>query len=86
MSTRTSPSLLELFSETPAQTTLLTLVPALLAMGQLANGLLTDASLLATVGFALAMVAFSVVATGHHAATRRLRRLEAELPVESDRR
>lgn len=86
MSTRTTSPLLELFYETPAQTALLTLGPAVLALGQLANGLFNDVSLLVTLCFAGAMIAFSVVATGHHAAQRRLRRLEADLSAGNDRR
>lgn len=81
MSTRNTPSLLELFLETPTQTALLTLGPLVLAVGQLVNGYTNDISPLVTLGFAGAMVVFSVVATGHHAAERRLQRLETDLTV-----
>ncbi|AGB30848.1 hypothetical protein Natpe_0934 [Natrinema pellirubrum DSM 15624] len=78
MSTRRSPSLVDLFRAAPAKSSLLTIAPLALALGQLWNGYVNGVSPIVSVGFAVVMVAFSVVAMGHHAAEHRLRRLEAE--------
>ncbi len=77
MSTRRSPPLVDLFRAAPAKSSLLTVAPLALALGQLWNSYVNGVSPAVSVGFAVVMVAFSVVATGHHAAEYRLRRLEA---------
>lgn len=77
MSTQTRPSFPELFRATPVKSTLLAVVPLGLALGQLANSYVNGVSPVIAVGFAVVMIAFAVVATGHHAAEYRLRRLEA---------
>ncbi|GAB3029352.1 hypothetical protein [Natronobiforma cellulositropha] len=82
MATRQTPTLLELFRETPAKSALLTVGPLALAVGQLLNGYLNGVSPLIAVGFAVAMIGFAVVATRHHAAEHRLARLEATLERE----
>lgn len=79
MSTRNRPSFAELFLATPVTSTLLAVGPLVLALGQLANSYVNGFPPLIAVGFALAMIAFAVVATSHHAAEHRLRRLEASV-------
>ncbi|MFC6717321.1 hypothetical protein ACFQGT_05480 [Natrialbaceae archaeon GCM10025810] len=75
--------LVTLFRTAPAKTSLLTLGPLALAVGQLCNGYVNGVSPVVSVGFAAVMVAFAVVATGHHAAEHRLRSLELECGVRS---
>lgn len=79
MSVRQSPSLVELFLATPAKSSLLALGPLALALGQLGNSYVNGISPTVSIGFAAVMVAFAVVATRHHAAEHRLRRLEGDL-------
>ncbi|WP_049927643.1 hypothetical protein [Halopiger goleimassiliensis] len=83
MSVRSSPSLVELFRAAPAKSFLLAVGPLALALGQLANSLVNGLSPLIAVGFAGVMIAFAVVATRHHAAEYRLRRLESSLESDS---
>lgn len=78
MSVRRPPSLVDLFFEAPAQTALLAVGPLALALAQLWNSYRNGVSPAVAVGFAAVMVAFAVVAVRHHAAERRLRRLEAD--------
>ncbi len=77
-------SFVELFRATPATSALLALGPLGLAVGQLANGYVNGVSPTVSVGFAAVMVAFAVVAMGHHAAEYRLRRLENEVDGERE--
>lgn len=70
-------SLLVLFYVTPVKSALLTLGPIGLAAAQLANSYANGLPPELAIGFALGMVAFAVVATGHHAAEYRLHRLES---------
>jgi hypothetical protein len=79
MASRRRPSLRELFRTEPATSALLSVVPLVLAAGQLANGYLNDLPPTVTLSFALVMIAFAVVATDHHAARYRRRRLETDL-------
>ncbi|WP_306052429.1 hypothetical protein [Natronococcus wangiae] len=69
----------ELFRAAPAKSTLLAVGPLALAAGQLANGYVNDVSPVVSISFAVTMVAFATVATDHHAAEHRRRRLEADL-------
>ena len=69
-------SLAALWREDPAETVVLTVVPVLLAGTQLATGVLTDAPLTITLAFAVTLLAFAVVATGHSAARWQRRRLD----------
>lgn len=71
--------LVVLFCAAPVKSALLTLGPIGLAAVQLANSYVNDLSPGLAIGFALGMVAFAVVATGHHAAEYRLRQLERHL-------
>ena len=73
------PTLTDLVRTSPLQMTLLSAVPLILAVGQLANGLLTDLPLWAAIVFAVTMVASAVALTSHHCAEVRLERLEREL-------
>ena len=82
MSGRYSLSFVELFRATPAMSSLLTLAPLLLALGQLANSYVNGISPAVSVAFAVVMGVFAVVAMGHHAAEHRLRRLEADADPE----
>lgn len=70
-------ALVELFRATPASCSLLALGPIVLAIGQLLNSYLNGVSPTVSVGFALTMIAFAAIATGHHAAEYRLRELES---------
>lgn len=79
MPARRSLSLVELFRATPATSSLLALGPLVLALGQLGNSYANGVSPAISIGFAAGMVAFAVVATRHHAAEHRLRRLEGDL-------
>lgn len=78
MSGRHSLSLVELFRTAPAKSSLLTLAPLALALGQLYNSYINGVSPAVAITFAVVMIAFSVVAMGHHAAEHRVRRLESE--------
>lgn len=70
----------ELFRTSPVESSLISIVPLVLALGQLGNSYVNGVSPVIAVGFALMMVAFAVVATGHHAASHRLRQLESTSP------
>ncbi|MCU4739857.1 hypothetical protein OB955_09980 [Halobacteria archaeon AArc-m2/3/4] len=83
MSTRNRLSFAELFLATPVTSTLLTLGPLVLALGQLVNSYVNGFSPVIAVAFALVMVAFAVVATSHHAAEHRLQQLEATVAPET---
>ncbi len=76
MSRRRFASFVDLFLATPAKSALLSVCPLALALAQLLNSYANGFSPTVAVAFAAAMVAFAVVATGHHAAEYRLRRLE----------
>ena len=78
MSPRPSVTIPELFRAAPAKSALLTVGPPTLAAGQLMNSYLNGFSPALAIGFAVVMVAFAVVATGHHAAEYRRDRLESE--------
>jgi hypothetical protein len=78
MSGRQQLSLVELFRAAPAKSALLTLTPLALALGQLCNSYVNGLSPVVSVAFAVAMIAFAVVATSHHAAEHRIRRLERD--------
>ena len=69
----------ESFAAAPVETLLLSVGPLVLAAGQLLNGYVNGLPLRVTAPFAVALVAFAVVASRHHAAEHRLRRLEREL-------
>lgn len=83
MSVSRDRSVLAPFLAAPVKSALLTLVPLALAVAQLLNGYVNGVSPAVTVGFAAVMVAFAVVATGHHAAQHRLRSLELECGLRS---
>ncbi|WP_049921320.1 hypothetical protein [Halopiger djelfimassiliensis] len=70
-------SLAELFRAAPAKSSLLSLAPLGLALGQLVNSYVNGVSFLVSIGFAAVMIGFAVVAMGHHAAEHRLYRLES---------
>ncbi|ADD04645.1 uncharacterized protein Nmag_1061 [Natrialba magadii ATCC 43099] len=70
-------SLLELFRATPVTSSLLSLAPLALAVGQLGNSYINGVSPIVSIVFAIGMIGFSVVAMGHHAAEYRLRQLES---------
>lgn len=76
MSTRSAESLRETFRAAPVETLVVSVLPVALAAVLLANGLRFGRALLPSIGFAIALVAFATVATGHLAAVRRRRRLE----------
>ena len=71
-------ALLTLFRADPATCSLLLFGPLTLAVGQLLNSYVNGVSPIVSIAFAIAMVTFSIVATGHHAAERHRRRLESE--------
>ena len=79
MSARRFDAVLEPLLATPVTSAVLILGPLALAVGQLLNSYLNGFSPTVAVAFAVAMVAFSAIATGHHAAQYRLQRLEADL-------
>ncbi|OIB55905.1 hypothetical protein [Natrialba sp. SSL1] len=72
-------SLLELFRATPVTSSLLSVAPLALAVGQLGNSYVHGVSPIVSIAFAVGMVGFSVVAMGHHAAEYRLRQLESSV-------
>ena len=78
MSRRRSLSFVELFRATPAKSSLLTLAPIALALGQLGNSYVNGVSPIVSIGFAVVMLIFSTVAMSHHAAEHRIHRLEAD--------
>ena len=78
MSSRRSLSFIELFRATPAKSSLLTLAPLGLALGQLGNSYVNGVSPTVSIGFAAVMLVFAAVAMSHHAAEHRVRRLEAD--------
>ncbi|ADB61787.1 hypothetical protein Htur_2918 [Haloterrigena turkmenica DSM 5511] len=82
MSVRQSLSIVELFLAAPAKSSLLSLAPLALALGQLGNSYVNGISPAVSIGFAAVMIGFAVVATRHHAAEHRLQRLEADLESE----
>ncbi|AHF99573.1 hypothetical protein HALLA_13015 [Halostagnicola larsenii XH-48] len=67
----------ELFRTSPIECSLTSVVPLALALGQLGNSYVNGVSPVIAAGFALTMIVFAVVATGHHAASHRLRQLES---------
>ncbi|AXR76880.1 hypothetical protein [Natrarchaeobaculum sulfurireducens] len=71
-------SLAELFRVAPAKSFLLAVGPPALAAGQLLNSYVNGLSPAVATGFAVAMVAFAIVATSHHAAEVRLQQLEGD--------
>lgn len=71
-------SFVDLFRADPATSSLLGICPLVLAIGQLCNSYVNGVSPIVSIGFAVTMVAFAIVATGHHAAEHRLRRLDPE--------
>jgi|GEM_PF-5837448 len=79
MSPRRVDTALEPLLATPVTSGVLTLGPFALAVGQLLNSYLNGFSPMVAVAFAVVMIAFSAVATSHHAARYRLDRLEADL-------
>ena len=79
MSARRLDSVIEPLLAAPVKSSLLTLGPLALALGQLLNSYVNGFSPTVAVAFAIVMIGFSVVATGHHAAEYRLNRLEADL-------
>ncbi|MEY7852005.1 hypothetical protein AB7C87_22700 [Natrarchaeobius sp. A-rgal3] len=84
MSVRGTFSFAELFRAAPVKSSLLGFGPLGLAAGQLINSYVNGVSPLVAVGFAAVMIAFAVVATGHHAAEVRLQRLETTIEADSD--
>lgn len=84
MAVRETTSFIELFRAAPAKSSLLAFGPLALAAGQLANSYVNGIPLLVSLVFALVMIAFAVVATDHHAAEHRRRRLEADIELAPD--
>lgn len=84
MSVKETSSFIELFRATPAKSLLLAFGPLVLAVGQLANSYVNGISPVVSIGFAVTMIAFAVVATDHHAAEHRRRRLEADIDLSPD--
>lgn len=82
MSSRHSLSFVELFRATPAKSSLLTLAPLALALGQVCNSYVNGFSPAVAITFAAIMIGFSIVAMGHHAAEHRVRRLETEYDLD----
>ncbi|MDF9744018.1 hypothetical protein [Natrinema salsiterrestre] len=78
MSGRHSLSIVELFRATPATSSLLTVAPFALALGQVFNSYVNGVSPAVSITFAVVMIGFSIVAMGHHAAEHRVDRLETE--------
>ncbi|UTF53401.1 hypothetical protein [Natronosalvus rutilus] len=72
-------ALTELFRTAPVETALVVVTPVVLAVAQLAIGVITDGPLLPAIGFAIVMGAFAAVAAGFLEATHRRRRLEVEV-------
>ncbi|ELZ02462.1 hypothetical protein [Natrialba asiatica] len=72
-------AVIELFRVRPISSSLLSVVPAVLAVGQLWNSYVNDVSPLIAIGFTLAMLGFAVVAMGHHVAAYRLWKLESSV-------
>lgn len=70
---------IDLYRISPAETALVVVTPLALAATQLFTAVRTDASLLASLAFAAAMVGFVVVATGYLEASYRRRRLESHV-------
>ncbi|MDJ1432048.1 hypothetical protein [Halostagnicola sp. A-GB9-2] len=67
----------ELFRESPIECSLISIGPVALAFGQLGNSYINGISPVLAIAFAIAMITFAVVATGHYAAAYRLRQLES---------
>lgn len=79
MSTTERHPILDSLLDAPARGLLLSVAPLALAAGQLTNSYVNDLSPAVAVAFAAGMVAFAVAATRHHAAQRRLARLESKI-------
>jgi len=63
--------------KTPIRTGLVAVVPVVLAVVQLLNGLFTELPILVGVAFAAAMITASVIFTRHHLAQLRVEMLES---------
>lgn len=72
----------EMFRSDPATSSLLLGGPLIMACGQLLNSYLNGVSIAVSLVFAVVMVAFAIVATRHHAAEHRLRRLESGIDTD----
>lgn len=74
------PSRIDFLLATPVQSSLLTLGPLVLIVGQLLNGYVNGVSPLVVFAFCAVMGAFAVLSLRHQAAAYRLERLERDLP------
>lgn len=70
--------------ETPVQSSLLTLGPLMLIVGQVMNGYLNDVSPLTVVVFCAVLLAFTVLSLRHKAAAYRLEHLERSVRSTDD--
>ncbi|WP_290813954.1 hypothetical protein [Halovivax sp.] len=69
----------DLLLDSPVETLVVSVVPVAVAVVLLVNAIRFGRALVPSIGFATALVAFAVAATGHRAATTRRRLLERSL-------
>lgn len=72
-------TLLDMFRTVPVRSALFTLLPTILALGQLGNSIFNDVSMIVSVVFALVIVGYAGVLTQHSFAQFRRRKIEGEL-------
>ena len=78
------PTRIDFLLETPVQSSLLTLGPLVLIVGQLLNGYLNDVSPLVVVVFCTVLLTFTILSLRHKAAVYRLQRLDREVRSTGD--
>ncbi|WP_129113180.1 hypothetical protein [Halegenticoccus tardaugens] len=79
MATKDDVAFSDIFRSTPVQSAMISFVPALLALAQLANSYFNDLSFFVSVPFAAVMILFAILLTQHHFAQFRRRHFEREL-------
>lgn len=85
MAVKEDVTLRDLFRAVPVRSTVLVVVPVLLAVVQLANSYVNELSPLVAGAFALVMVSYATVLTRYHLAQFRRRQLERKFDDSSGR-
>lgn len=81
MATRDDTAFSDMFRSNPVQSAMVSLVPLLLALAQLANGYFNDMSIFVSISFAIVVVLFAVLLTQHQYARFRRQYAERNLTV-----
>ncbi len=79
MTTQDEVAFSDMFRSTPVQSAMISLLPTLLALAQLANSYFNDLSFFVSIPFAVVMVLFGILLTQHHYAHFRRRHFEHNL-------